>query len=383
MLRTPLHQTHIDNGGKMVDFAGWDMPLTYAWKSGGGGITDEHHQTRNSGGMFDVSHMGRVKVTGRHARKFLERVCTRRITDMKPGQCRYGLVLNEQGGIKDDVIVYRMDEDDFLVVVNASNRAKLLEHFAQIVQRESLTVNIDDQTIKTAMVAIQGPKVMAFISNFSKEVPSLKRYWFAVKNLLVMKLIVSRTGYTGEDGVEVILPAGMVGMALKLIMKDVDPSKPDALIKPCGLGARDTLRLEAGMPLYGHELSETTNALATGLDFAISLDKHTHERGEKFIGQDALLQTRDQGGTIEKLVGLVIEGKRAARQGMKVVVNDNPVGVVTSGAPSPTLGKPIAMAYVPAASTAEGTRFQIDTGKGDRLEAQVVKLPFYKAAPAK
>jgi aminomethyltransferase len=379
MLHTPLYQNHVDNGGKMVDFAGWAMPLTYTWPTGGGGITAEHLQTRSSGGMFDVSHMGRVKFTGRHARKFLERVVSRRITDMKPGQCRYGFVLNEQGGIKDDVIVYRMDEDDFLVVVNASNRTKLLDHFAHVQRTENLTLTIDDQTQKTAMVAIQGPKVMAFISNFSKEVPSLKKYHFAVKNLLVMKLVVSRTGYTGEDGVEVILPASMVGMAMKLILKDIKPNDPNALIKPCGLGARDTLRLEAGMPLYGHELSEDTPATATGLDFALSFDKHTHDRGERFIGQDALEKLRDAGGPPQRLVGLTIDSKRSPRQGMKVVVNGDPVGVITSGAPSPTLGYPIALAYVPVALAAEGTAIGIDTGKGDRLAAKVTKLPFYKA----
>jgi aminomethyltransferase len=382
MLHTPLYQYHVDHGGKMVDFAGWSMPLTYTWPDGNGGITAEHHQVRTSGGMFDVSHMGRVKVTGRHARKFLERVVSRRITDMKATQCRYGFVLNEEGGIKDDVIVYRMDEDEFLVVVNASNRTKLLEHFARVQQSESLNLTIDDQTQKTAMVAIQGPKVMNFISAFSKEVPSLKKYFFAVKNLLVMKLVVSRTGYTGEDGVEVILPGAMVGMAMKLILKDVKPDDPNALIKPCGLGARDTLRLEAGMPLYGHELGEDTPALATGFDFAISMDKHTHERGERFIGQDALERLRDAGGPPQRLVGLAIDSKRSPRQGMRVVIKDDPVGIVTSGAPSPTLNHPIAMAYVPAALAAEGTSLQIDTGKGDRLEGRVVKLPFYKAPKA-
>lgn len=379
MLHTPLYQYHVDHGGKMVDFAGWAMPLTYTWPDGGGGITAEHQQVRKSGGMFDVSHMGRVRFSGRHARKLLERVCTRRVTDMQAGQCRYSLVLNDRGGIRDDVIVYRVDEDEFLVVVNAANRSKLLDHFAHVQRAESLTLTIDDQTEKTAMVAIQGPKVMNFISAFSKEVPSLKKYHFAVKNLLVMKLTVSRTGYTGEDGVEVILPGAMVGMAMKLILKDVNPNDPNALIKPCGLGARDTLRLEAGMPLYGHELGEDTPATATGLDFAISLDKHTQDRGERFIGQDALEALRDQGGPAQRLVGLKVESKRSPRQGMRVVVKDDPVGTVTSGAPSPTLGYPIAMAYVPVALAAAGTTVQIDTGKGDRLDATVVKLPFYKA----
>lgn len=381
--RTPLHQYHLDHGAKMVEFAGWDMPMTYAWPSGGGGITAEHHQVRTSGGFFDVSHMGRVKFSGRHARRLLEKVCTRRISDMKAGQCRYSLVLNEQGGIKDDVIVYRQDEDQFLVVVNASNRAKLMDHFKSVQAADGLALTIDDQTKNTAMVAIQGPKVMNFISAFSKEIPSLKRYTFTTKNLLVMKLVVSRTGYTGEDGVEVILPAGMVGMAMKLIMKDINPKDPAAIIKPAGLGARDTLRTEAAMPLYGHELTEETNALGTGLDFAIAIDKDQDERGEAYIGMKALKETRAAGGPKRKLVGITLEGsKRAARQGMTIVAGDQPVGVITSGCPSPTLGYPIAMGYLDAARATEGAAVHIDTGKGERLEGKIVKTPFYKAPKA-
>jgi len=379
-LKTPLHQYHIDAGGKMVEFAGWEMPLTYTWISGGGGIQAEHHQVRTSGGMFDVSHMGRVRFTGRHARRLLEKLCTRRIHDMKQGQCRYSMVLNERGGIMDDVIVYRQEEDQFLLVVNASNRDKLVPHFKAVAAAGSLVVTIDDQTTSTAMVAIQGPKVMQFISSFSKEIPSLKRYTFATKNLLIMKLLVSRTGYTGEDGVEVILPASMVGMAMKLILKDIDPKSPAAIIKPAGLGARDTLRTEAAMPLYGHELGEETDPLSTGLDFAIAIDKDQDERGEPYIGMAALKKTRDAGGPKQKLIGMSLEGsKRSARQGMTISSGDLTIGTVTSGCPSPTLGYPIAMGYVDAAHSAEGMALQIDTGKGDRLDAKIVKMPFYKA----
>jgi aminomethyltransferase len=375
MLKTPLADFHQKHHGNMVEFAGWEMPLFYK----GTGITEEHHQTRRSGGLFDVSHMGRLKLNGRQAGKFLERVCTRRIRDMKPGQCRYSLVCNEHGGIHDDVIVYRMDEDDFLMVVNASNREKIVRHFEAVKAAEKSIVTIEDQTLKTAMVAVQGPKVIEFVSKVSREIPTLKRYTFTVKNLLIAKLIVSRTGYTGEDGVEVILPAGMVGMAMSMVMKDVDPSKPDALIKPCGLGARDTLRLEAGMPLYGHELGEETNALGTTLDFAVTLDKDADPNPIPFIGQEALKQTRAAGGPALRLVGIVCEGKRSPRQGMKVVIGGKDVGTVTSGAPAPTLGYPIAMAYVPRESMAEGTAVEIDTGKGDRIPGRISKLPFYKA----
>lgn len=375
MLHTPLHSYHVDNKGQMVDFAGWEMPIRYT------GIQEEHHQVRTCGGLFDVSHMGRVKMTGRHARKFLERLCSRKIHDMQPGQCRYSLVCNEKGGVRDDVIVYRNDEDDFLVVVNASNREKLLGHFEQVRSAGDLTVKIDDQTTSTAMVALQGPKIIELISRFSKEIPTMKRYRFTTKNLLVFKLIVSRTGYTGEDGVEAIVPATGTTMLIKMLMAQANGPDGQPLIKPIGLGARDTLRMEASMPLYGHELGEEINALSCGVDFAISLDKDQDEKGEKFIGMEALKATKAAGGPKQKLAGFFIEGKRSARQGMSIKQNGKDVGVVTSGCPSPTLGKCIAMGFLDAGLHATGTKVEIDTGKG-MLEAVTTPMPFYKAPKA-
>lgn len=387
MHRTPLHQYHLDHGAQMVEFAGWEMPIMYRWPAsigGGGGVHDEHRQVRTSGGFFDVSHMGRVKVTGRHARRLVERLCTRRIADMQPGQCRYSLMCNNNGGVRDDVLVYRIDDDEFLIVVNAANREKLLPHFEAV--KGELIATIEDRTFKTAMVAIQGPRVMEVIGKFSREVPTLKRYRFVEKNFLVMKLLVSRTGYTGEDGVEVILPANMVSMAMKMLMKDIG-SGDTAIVKPAGLGCRDTLRLEAGMALYGHELREDLDALASGLDFAIDIDKDQDERGEKYVGCDALKQTRDAGGPEIRLVGLFIDGKRTARAHMTVYPEGarvdggqvGGVGQVTSACLSPTLERPIAMAYVAKDHAAPGTRLTIDTGKdGKTLAAEVAALPFYK-----
>ena len=372
MHKTPLHQFHLDYHGKMVEFAGWEMPMMYT------GIHDEHVQVRTSGGVFDVSHMGRVKFKGRHARKLLERLCTRRITDMQAGQCRYSLICNEQGGVRDDVLVYRFDDDDFIVVVNASNREKLLAHFEAVRAAEDLKVTIDDQTESTAMIAVQGPKVMDLISQFSKEIPTLKRYRFVVKNLLVMKVVVSRTGYTGEDGVEAFLPASMVNMAIKLILKDIDMTQAEALIKPAGLGARDTLRMEAGMPLYGHELGEEICALSCGVDFAIKMDKHALDRGERFIGQDALEKVIAEGGPKEKIIGIALDGKRTAREGNEILAGGKVIGRVTSGCLSPTLGHAIAMALVDAGHTEPDTALEIDTGRA-RLVGKVVPLPFYKA----
>ena len=374
MLRTPLYDWHVQHKGQMVDFAGWEMPIRYR------GIQEEHAQVRNSGGLFDVSHMGRVKFTGRHARRLLERLCSRRIHDMQAGQCRYSLVCNERGGVHDDVIVYRQDDDEFLMVVNASNREKLLPHFEAVRAAGDLSVKINDQTLDTAMVALQGPKMIEMIGKFSREVPTLKRYRFTVKNLMITKLIVSRTGYTGEDGVEVILPANHVKMAMGLLLSGVDMNSETAAVRPIGLGARDTLRTEAGMPLYGHELGEDINALACGIDFAISLDKDQGDLGEKFIGMDALKATVAEGGPKRKMAGFFIEGPRSARPGMVIRKGGTEVGLVTSGCPSPTLGRSIAMGFLDVAHLPTGTSVEIDTGKGQMLAATTTPLPFYKAA---
>lgn len=373
LMQTPLRSFHLDHQAQMVDFAGWEMPLKYAT-----GVREEHEQCRRAGALFDVSHMGRLSITGLHARRLLERLCSRRIGDMQDGQCRYSLMCNERGGVRDDVIVMRNEADDYLVVVNASNRAKIVEHVRATVAERSFSVKLEDRTEKTAMVALQGPRVMELIAGVSKEIPSLKRYRFTVKNLMILKLVVSRTGYTGEDGVEVILPASAVGMAMKLLLKDVDQSKADAVLRPAGLAARDSLRLEAGMPLYGHELGEEINALSCGVDFAISLDKSVEKDGENFIGQDALVRTRDAGGTPTRLVGVEIEGKRTARQGMPILVGGEVSGAVTSGCLSPTLDRSIAMGFVRAEHGAVGTEVGVDTGKAT-LAGRVVAMPFYKA----
>ena len=229
-------------------------------------------------------------------------------------------------------------------------------------------VKIDDQTEGSGMIALQGPKVMELISKVSSEVPTLKRYGFCLKNLLIVKLVISRTGYTGEDGVEVILGGSSAATAMKLMLHHVMEGDH---ITPAGLGARDTLRMEAGMPLYGHELDETIDPLSTGLNFAVSLDKD-----EPFVGQAALQAIAAQ-GPVRKLVGLRIDGKRTARQGMTVTKGDKEIGTVTSGCVSPTLGYPIAMAYVESNAASEGDTVQVALG-AKRVDALAVKLPFYR-----
>ncbi|MGV6813376.1 MAG: glycine cleavage system aminomethyltransferase GcvT, partial [Phycisphaerales bacterium] len=273
--QSPLHKYHAEYHAQMVEYAGWEMPIKYETS-----IKEEHLQTRESGSLFDVSHMGRLSLKGKDSARLLEHVCSRKIGSMQEGQCRYSLICNARGGVLDDVIVNRMGEHEFLVVVNAANREKIAEHMQRVIADRGFDVKFEDRTEKTAMIAMQGPRVMELIGRFSSEIPQLKRYRFLVKNMMVMKIMVARTGYTGEDGVEVILPASAIGMAMKMMLKELNTPEDHEAIKPCGLGARDTLRLEAGMPLYGHELGEDICALSCGVDFVIALDKSVEDQGE-------------------------------------------------------------------------------------------------------
>ena len=361
---TPFHAYHVAHGAKMVDFAGWEMPLHY------GSIIEEHAQVRNAGGFFDVSHMGRLRFKGLDACKLLDRICTRQVHGMQDGQIRYSLVCNESGGCRDDVLVYRIQDAEYLMVCNGANRTKILTHIED--QRSDYVCSMKDETESTAMIAVQGPQVMALLARVSQEVPALKRYRFTTKNLLFAKILISRTGYTGEDGVEVILPSKFAQKAIDLMLKQGDAA---SVVLPTGLGARDSLRLEAGMPLYGHELTEDIDPLSAGLQFAVKLDKGMGDNeAESFIGQEALKDIA-QNGSGKRLVGLRLEGKRSPRQHMKVMSKENEIGEVTSGCLSPTFGYPIAMAYIP--SSFEGDEVELDFGK-NTIPASIVDLPFYK-----
>jgi aminomethyltransferase len=362
---TPFYDFHVSNNARMVDFAGWEMPIMYR------SIVDEHVHTRHSGGIFDVSHMGRLYFSGKDAERFLNRVFTRDVTQQKVGQCRYGLLCNESGGILDDVIVSR-DKKNWLMVVNASNRDKVVAHFHNVRKTEDFDFDLSDQTESTAMIALQGPKVIDRIGEHLEAAKALKRYQFVTDSfMMLIKYTVSRTGYTGEDGVEVILPAKMAPMAMKMLAGKVD--RPDATLKLAGLGARDTLRLEAGMPLYGHELGESIDPISAGLGWAVTLDKD-------FIGDEALRKIAADGPK-RKLVGLEFEGRRIARQGTPIVQGGNVIGEVTSGTFAPTLQKSIAMAYVDTAHAAVGTKLNADL-RGEQLSASVVPMPFYKRPQA-
>jgi aminomethyltransferase len=348
----------------MVPFAGWEMPLLYR------SIIEEHTQVRTSGGLFDVSHMGRLRFSGKDACRILDRLCTRQIMGMQDGQIRYSIICNTGGGCKDDVLVYKISTSEYLMVCNGANRAKILSHIES--NRGDFVFKLKDETESTAMIAIQGPKVMDALSVVSTEIPNLKRYRFTTKNLLIAKFLISRTGYTGEDGVEVILPAKFANKAVEMMLNHLDD---ETLIMPVGLGARDSLRLEAGMPLYGNELTEEVDPLSAGLQFAVKLDKGVGDNeAESFIGQEALIKLANDGSG-KKLVGLSLEGKRSPRQNMNILDNGNTIGFVTSGCLSPTFGHPIAMGYIP--STFAGESVSIDFGK-QHISANIVPLPFYK-----
>jgi len=361
-LRTPFYDFHVSAGAKMVDYAGWEMPLLYR------GIVQEHLHTRTKASLFDISHMGRVRFGGKDAQAFLDGVLTRKLSDQHAGVSRYSLVCNESGGVLDDVIVSR-DESDWLVVCNAANRTKLLDHFRLVAKSAAMEVTIDDQTERTAMVAIQGPAAIDRLADLLPfDVKGMKRYSFETCTLMFVRMTVFRSGYTGEDGVEIILPAKAAAMAMKMLGGSL--SRPDATLQPAGLGARDTLRLEAAMPLYGHELSEQIDPLCVGLGWAVDLSK-------EFIGA-AALRGIAKNGPRRKLAGLELEGRRIARQGTAILRDGKAVGEVTSGTFSPTLQRSIALAGLDStAAGADGAPFFADLS-GSPVAARVVKLPFYK-----
>jgi aminomethyltransferase len=366
--RTVLHDWHAAHGARMVDFAGWDMPVQYTT------IIDEHSTVRNAAGLFDISHMGRLSFGGPDALALIQKVYTNNAATMKDGQVRYGLVCNDNGGIRDDVLVYRWPYG-YAMVVNASNRAKIVDWLDDTLgassseagggRKGALNVQIQDQTLSTCMIAVQGPIAIAMCQGLAEADPSKLAYYFATPSRYKgQPCVVSRTGYTGEDGVEI-----MVGNPLGVQLWE-DLVKRGG--KPCGLGARDTLRLESAMPLYGHELSEEIDPFQAGLGWAVKLDK-----GD-FRGREALLR-RQNDATLRRRAGLELKGKRIAREGALIKANGRPVGVVTSGTHSPTFAKPIAMGYVEPAHQNVGTSLSVDI-RGNDEEAVVVPMPFYKRA---
>lgn len=373
--RTPLYDWHLAHGARLVDFAGWAMPVQYT------SIVEEHQAVRTAAGVFDISHMGRLLFQGPNTSEWIQRVFTNDALAMKPGQVRYGLICNEQGGILDDVLVYHVKGPYWLMVVNASNREKIVSWVNR--HRPSGGVHFEDVTFDRAMLAVQGPRAVTLLTEALASEPwqnaippdvrwDRLRYYHAEflgpSNDDSGPLYVSRTGYTGEDGFEVILASAQVQ---QLVASLFDAARRLGIpLKACGLGARDTLRLEAGMPLYGHELTEEIDPFQAGLGWAVKMDK-----GD-FIGRAALARRRQEASRPQR-VGLELEGKRIAREGAAVLRDGRAVGRVTSGTFSPTLAKAIAMAYVEPADAPPGTACAVDI-RGKPASARVVPLPFYR-----
>lgn len=351
-LRTPLYDWHLSRKGRMVPFGGWEMPVQYA------GIIEEHKAVRTGAGMFDVSHMARLSFAGADALSLIDEVFTNSAAGMKDFQVRYGLVCNEAGGILDDILVYRWPYG-WAMVVNASNRLKIVDWLNA--RKGTRQVEISDQTLDTCMIAVQGPKAVELCEGmFFDKIGDLKYYYAKPTRYKDVGCVVSRTGYTGDDGFEFMVGKNQaVQLADELLAKG---------IVPCGLGARDTLRLEAAMPLYGHELNETIDPLSAGLGWAVKFEKPS------FIGKDALLSKKADTSKPVRM-GLELQGKRAAREGSPVHIGGQPVSTVTSGSFVPTLDKSIAMAMLPPGTTS----CEVDI-RGTLTPATVVPLPFYKRA---
>jgi aminomethyltransferase len=340
----------------MVDFAGWDMPVQYT------AILEEHQAVRKAAGLFDVSHMGRLSFGGSDAQAWVQRVWTNDAAAMKDMQVRYGLVCNDQGGIRDDILVYRWPYG-YAMVVNASNRDKIVAWLND--SKGPLNAELRDQTLGTCMIAVQGPRAVELCTGLTEADPLQLAYYHAMPTRYHgQACVVSRTGYTGEDGFELMIAAEQgVPLWEELVRRGG---------KPCGLGARDTLRLEAGMPLYGHELSEEIDPYQAGLAWAVKLEK-----GD-FRGRDAL-RRRKEDASLRRRVGLQLQGKRIAREGAEIRAGGKAVGTVTSGTFAPTFSKPLAMGYVDPAYLAPGTALQVDV-RGTVEEASVTALPFYRRA---
>ena len=360
LLRTPLRERHVALGARMVPYAGWEMPVQYA------SIIDEHRTVRSAVGLFDLSHMGELLVSGPEGLAFTRYAVVSDPGTLEPGQAQYSMLCDADGGIIDDLIVYRAD-DGYLIVCNAANHQAVLDHLDALRRRGDFDATVEDRSERTALIAPQGPRAAELLATLTDlDLASLGYYRSQRGAVAGVDCLVARTGYTGEDGFELFCDARR---ATRLWDALVDAGEPFGL-KPCGLGSRDTLRLEAGMPLYGNELGRDMNPYEANLGRVVKLDK-----GE-FMGRAALAAVQ-QAGPARKLVGLVMRDNAIARHGYAVRVDGQEAGVVTSGTASPTLGEPIAMAYLPAASASVGGDVEVVVRERPH-RAEQVKLPFYK-----
>ena len=357
---TPLNARHRAHGARMVGFAGWDMPVEYS------GIVDEHLAVRTRGGLFDVSHMGEIEIAGADALAAVQHITSNDAGRLAVGQIQYSALTTPQGTFVDDVLTYRITDEHFMLVVNGSNIAK---DFAWITEQiagrgDAVAVNTSS---RYALLALQGPVAERVLQTLTgADLASLKYYWFTTGEVAGVRCTISRTGYTGEDGFEVFVPPAQAERVWDAILQ----AGATAGVVPAGLGARDTLRLEAAMRLYGNDMDETTTVVEADLNWIVGWKKAS------FIGADVLRRQKAEGAP-RKLIGFEMLDRAIGRHGYDVYLDGAKAGVVTSGTQTPFLKKSIGMAYLPAAHATPGTEFEIDV-RGRRARARVVALPFYK-----
>jgi aminomethyltransferase len=358
--KTPLNARHRASNARMVPFAGWDMPVEYS------GVTNEHMAVRTRAGLFDVSHMGEIEIAGKDALAAVQHISSNDASRLAIGQAHYAGLTTPDGTFVDDMLVYRMGPSHFLLVVNASNIEKDYNWIAAQIKTVGEAACVDSSS-RYALIAIQGPAAREVLQPLTGiELNELKYYWFANGEVASALATVSRTGYTGEDGFEVFCRPNQADQVWQAMLE----AGRSADVIPCGLAARDTLRLEAAMRLYGNDIDETTSVLEAGLGWTVGWKKPA------FIGHERLREQKEKGVT-RKLVGFEMVDRGIARHGYPVVRNGEPIGVVTSGTQTPFVKKAIGMAYVPVSLTEPGSEFDIDL-RGRPSKARVVPLPFYK-----
>ena len=357
---TPLHSVHRALGAKMVDFGGWDMPVQYS------GVLEEHKAVRTAAGLFDVSHMGEIEIRGPEAAAFVDYAATNHASKLKPGQAHYSGLLYDHGGFVDDILVHKVAGDHFFLCVNAANQEKDFEHLRSL---QGFQAEVDLASDRYAQLAIQGPCALATLAKLTAtDLAAIRYYWFTDGAVCGVPARSARTGYTGEDGFEIYVPPSAAASLWDEIMR----AGAEFGIKPCGLGARNTLRLEAAMALYGHEIDASISPLEAGLAWIVKFDK-----GD-FVGR-AALERQKALGVRRKLVGFEMRGRGIAREGYETLVEGAPAGWVTSGSPAPALGKNIGLCYLPADRARAGQAIQV-TIRNQPVDAAVVETPFYKRA---
>jgi aminomethyltransferase len=360
--RTPLYSVHRAAGAKMVDFGGWDMPVQYT------GLIDEHNTVRKGVGLFDVSHMGEIEIRGPEAMKLVDFATTNAVAKLKTGQAQYSGLLYEHGGFVDDILVHKVADDSFFLCVNASNQEKDFEHIVGLNSGpHAFDCEVEFASDKYSQIAVQGPKALGVAQTLTEtNLAAIKYYWFTDGTFAGVPARIARTGYTGEDGFEVYVAPEYAVRVWNALM---EAGKPEG-IKPCGLGARNTLRLESKMALYGHEIGASISPLEADLAWIVKLDK-----GD-FNGREALVKQKEKGLT-RKLVGFEMRGRGIGRDGYEVNIGGVPAGWVTSGSPAPTLNKNIGLCYLPLDRAKPGEKIEIVI-RNQAVEAETVPTPFYK-----